>query len=341
MRTFQNAFTEKLGIEFPLIMAPMFLVSNQAMLTAGMESGVMATAPTLNFRTDQELANFLEECNTVKSSNPGSYGVNLIVHPTNGRLDAHVALCEQFKVPLVITSLGNPTEVIARVKAYGGMVLCDVTNLKHAQKAWGAGCDGFIVVGAGAGGHAGKEPLHVLAPAIKRRYPEAIVMAAGGIADGKGIAGMVASGLEGVSMGTRFIASKEAQVDEQYKESIVSSGIEDIAMTDRLSGVPCAIILTPDNREIRLEMGLFEKLVATQPWLKKWVKKNRKGPLGGWLNKEVILGQYNQVWSAGKSVEFVDDVQSCSSIITQLRVDFEQQVLAMNNAFNQKESSGK
>ncbi|HEX4886595.1 MAG TPA: nitronate monooxygenase, partial [Luteibaculaceae bacterium] len=229
-------------IDFPVIMAPMFLVSNQEMVVQGMKSGIMATFPTLNYRRDGELEAVLDELNKALEGQPGSYGVNLIVQETNLLYKKHLAICVEKKVPFYITSLGNPTEVIQKAHAYGGKVFCDVTNLKHAQKVASLGCDGFIAVGAGAGGHAGPNALHVLIDALRTGFPQIPVVAAGGVANGRQLHAMMVLGAAGASIGTRFIATTEASVSDEYKNAIVDAKMDDIVMTEKISGTPCAII---------------------------------------------------------------------------------------------------
>jgi len=181
------ALTELLGIEFPIIMAPMFLVSNKKMLTAGMKGGVMATFPSLNYRKEGELGTLLDELNMAKANSPkGSYGINLITQKSNSLYQKHLKICTDKKVPFYITSLGSPKDVIAAARSYGAKVFCDVTNITHAQKCYDEGCDGFIAVGQGAGGHAGPNPLQVLVPSLKNNFPDKPVIAAGGIATGAG-----------------------------------------------------------------------------------------------------------------------------------------------------------
>lgn len=141
-----------LGIEFPMIMAPMFLVSNEEMLKVGIDHGVMATFPSLNYRSDKELIQVIEKLTAYGIGKPGNFGVNLIAQKTNPHFENHLRICAYHKVPFYITSLGNPKTVIQAAHRYGGRVFCDVVNLAQAQKVYDLGCDGFIAVGQGAGG---------------------------------------------------------------------------------------------------------------------------------------------------------------------------------------------
>ena len=159
---FQNELTKALNIRYPLVMAPMFLVSNEAMVKAAIKSGILGCFPSLNYRTPGTLEKLLVELNRYVLEFPGgNYAVNIIVQQTNRLRDEHLKICEEHRAPVYITSLGNPAPVIEAAKSYGAKVFCDVTNQVHAKKCADAGCDGFIAVGQGAGGHAGPFPTHL------------------------------------------------------------------------------------------------------------------------------------------------------------------------------------
>lgn len=312
---------ELLPIEFPLIMAPMFLVSNEAMMNAGMNAGVAACFPSLNYRDEGQLDSLLDRLNEHKLQTGvrGTYGVNLIVQKTNPLYRKHLDTCVAKKVPFYITSLGSPAEVIARAHEYGAKVFCDVTNLEHAAKCAGLHCDGFIAVGQGAGGHAGPVPLQLLIPALRAKFPEIPVIAAGGVADGAGIVSMLALGAEGVSMGTRFIASTEATVSSEYKQAIVDSKMEDIVLTEKISGTPCNIINTPFAKKIGYKQSWFERLLSTNKRTKKlfkmWVQ------ISGMKKLEASIhpGNYKTLWCAGQSVELIHDILPCATIVGRLK----------------------
>ncbi len=303
----------------------MFLVSNEAMLREGMRHGVAAAFPTLNYRKDGELSDVLGRLNEEKSSlkAKGTYGVNLIVQKTNPLYEKHLEVCVANRVPFYITSLGNPSKVIEKARTYGAKVFCDVTNLTHAQKCFDAGCDGFIAVGQGAGGHAGPSPLQVLIPALKSHFPNTAVIAAGGIATGAGILSVLSLGASGVSMGTRFIASRESTVSDDYKNAVVASGMADIVMTERLSGTPCSIINTPYARRIGLKQNWLEKLLSRSPSTKKFFKMLVQ--IRGMKNLEASVkpGNYQNLWCAGESVELINEIASCGEIISRLKKETE------------------
>jgi nitronate monooxygenase len=331
MLKYTTPFTTMTGVRLPIIMAPMFLVSNLAMMKSAVSAGVMGVFPSLNFRESDHLSEVLEELNRSKSQvESGSYGVNLIVQKTNRYFRRHLEICEKQKVPFYITSLGNPAEVIERAHSYGARVFCDVTNMKHAEKAAKMGCDGFIAVGQGAGGHAGPNPLTVLVPALRLHFPDQLVIAAGGIATGSGIISMLATGAAGVSIGTRFIASTEADVVESYKSAVVQSGMDDIVMTERLSGTPCTIINTPDAKRIGYRQNFFERLMSNNQRTKKYFKMLVQYRGMKKLEDAVKPGNYSNLWCAGKSVALVNDIISCDAIIRKMEAEMEEALYHLN-----------
>jgi nitronate monooxygenase len=311
-------------------MAPMFLVSNEEMMKSAMRFGILGTFPTLNYRKENELQDLIANLHKFKKENnaQGTFGVNLIVQKTNPLYEKHLKICVEGKVPFYITSLGNPKEVIDKAHAYGGKVFCDVTNMEHAQKCASLGCDGFIAVCQGAGGHAGPYPFSILIPALRKAFPAIPVIAAGGIANGAGILSALAAGAEGVSMGTRFIATHEAGVSNEYKQSIVDSGMENIVLTDRLSGTPCAIINTPYAQKIGTKQNAFEKWMSNNSTTKKYFKMLIQVQGMKKLEEAIKPGNYNNLWSAGQSVELIDDILSCEEVLSRLEkeisISFEQ-----------------
>lgn len=312
-------FSKNFNLKLPVIMAPMFLVSNENMLKAAMQSGIMGVFPSLNYRKDGELENILQKLNTYKSEiSLGNYGVNLIVQKTNILFEKHLAICVAAKVPFYITSLGSPKRVIEEAHKYGAKVYCDVTNLVHAQKCYDLGCDGFIAVGQGAGGHAGPNPLQVLVPSLRRAFPSVPVIAAGGIANGEGILSSIALGASGVSVGTRFIASTEASVSNEYKNGIVQAEMDDIVLTEKISGTPCTIINTPYAKKIGYTQNWFEKLLSKNKRTKKYFKMLTQWKGIKNLSKSIIPGSYETLWCAGKSVSLIHDVKPVSEIVNEM-----------------------
>lgn len=319
----KTTLEELLNIDFPVIMAPMFLVSNKDMLIAAMRSGIMGVFPSLNYRKDGELASLLEELNKGHLDLPkGNYGVNLIVQRTNPYYKKHLETCINYRVPFYITSLGNPKEVIEAAHSYGAKVFCDVTTLAHAQKCYDVKCDGFIAVGQGAGGHAGPNPLQVLIPALKKHFPDKPVIAAGGIVNGAGFLSVKVLGAEGVSIGTRFIASKECKVSDAYKQAILKAGMDDIVMTTKLSGSPCTIIDTPEAQSMGYTQSWFEKFMSKNPRTKKWFKMIVQARGMKKLEDSVLPNNYTKLWCAGKSSELITEILSCEEIISQIKAEY-------------------
>ncbi len=322
-----KVLAELLDIEFPVIMAPMFLVSNKEMLIAGMKGGVMATFPSLNYRKEGELGTLLDELNTAKGNFPnGNYGVNLITQKSNPLYQKHLKICSDKKVPFYITSLGSPKEVIAAARSYGAKVFCDVTNITHAQKCYDEGCDGFIAVGQGAGGHAGPNPLQVLVPSLKSNFPDKPVIAAGGIATGAGLLSVRVLGADGASIGTRFISSKECMVNDAYKQAILNAGMDDIVMTTKLSGTPCTIIDTAEAKKMGYTQSWFERAMSNNKRTKKWFKMLVQIRGMKRLEESVLPNNYKRLWCAGKSVELIEDILSCEEIIARLKDEYKKSI---------------
>ena len=332
----QSKMTRDLNIDYPIIMAPMFLVSNEEMMKAAIESGIMGVFPSLNFRKEGELERIITNLHEFKETHPeykGSFGVNIITQNTNPLYKKHLQICTDLKVPFYISSLGYAGEVIDHAHSYGGKVYCDVVNHRHAEKSLEGGCDGFIAVGAGAGGHAGPLPLHTFIPSLKKAFPDVTLVAAGGIANGTTFLSALAAGADGVSIGTRYIASKEAQVSTEYKEAILRAGIEDIVMTTRISGTPCAIINTPYAKKIGYE----------QNWLERWLNKNKRTrkyfkmltQLRGVqkLEQAVKPGNYKNLWAAGQSVAFIETIESCQTITENLMNELKDARETLNKKF--------
>lgn len=326
----KSQVTEQLNISFPIIMAPMFLVSNEAMMKEAIRNGIAGCFPTLNYRKEEELDAICTILNNeLTQHEQGTYGVNLIVQKSNPLYEKHLAICVKHKVPFYITSLGNPKQVIAAAHAYGAKVYCDVTNIEHAQKCYDLNCDGFIAVGQGAGGHAGPNPLHILVPALKKNFPNKPVIAAGGITNGTALLSMQILGADAVSIGTRFINSTECSVNAAYKNAITAAKMDDIVLTEKLSGTPCTII----NTEAAQKMGY------TQNWFEKWLSKNKQTrkwfkmliQIQGMkrLEKSVLPNNYQTLWCAGKSVELIDDVLPCGEIIANIKREYAEALIKL------------
>ena len=316
----QTSFTEMMKIQYPIIGAPMFLVSNTDMVVAISEAGGIGTMPSLNFRP---LEKYVEALKEIKSRTKKPMGVNIIVNKSNTRAASDLKASLDNGVELFITSLGSPKEVILEAHKNGAKVICDVVNLEHAKKVQDLGADGVIAVGAGAGGHAGPISPIVLVSWLQKKL-DIPVIAAGGIADGATMASMITLGASAVSVGTRFIASKEARIEQAYKDAIVSSTPEDIVMTTRISGTPAAVINTPYVEKMGLDLPWYFQILKNQKMTKKYIV-----PLIHYLGtkalEEAATGpSWKTVWSAGQSVGLIEDILSCEDIIKKLVSEYEE-----------------
>jgi len=222
----------------------MFLVSSPKLVIENCKNGIVGSFPALNIRPQEKLDEWLiqisQELEQFKLDNPekkvAPFAVNQVVHPSNSRLMADHELIKKHKVPMVITSQGNPAAIVKEVHGWGGIVFHDVIKTEHAKKAIAAGVDGIIVVGAGAGGHGGHHNPFALVREIREFWDGPLALA-GAINDGQGIRAAEVLGADMAYMGTRFIATKEAQAPEDYKNMLLDASINDIIFSDHFTGV--------------------------------------------------------------------------------------------------------
>ena len=326
----KTKLTELFNIDLPIIMAPMFLVSDENMVKAAVKNRIIGTFPTLNYRETEKLDAVLKNLNQFlkETENPGTYGVNLITQKSNPYYKKHLEVCINNKVPFYITSLGNPKEVIEEAHTYGAKVFCDVTNLKHAEKVVSLGADGIIAVGQGAGGHAGPEPLQILIPALKERFPETLIIAAGGISTGNALHSALILGASGASVGTSFIATEESPVSDDYKNAVVNAKTEDIVMTTRISGTPSTIINTAYAKKIGYKQNWFERSLSQNPRTKKYFKMLVQIKGMKKIEKSVKPGNYKNLWIAGKSVQFINEILSIENLILKIKKELSESISA-------------
>lgn len=309
-------------LELPLIVAPMFLISDPAFALAACKEGVVGSFPALNVRTSAELEQWLIEMNVgineLKRQNPSGstapYAVNLISHKSNARLQADLDLIVEYQVPVVITSLGLVPEVIERVHAYGGIVLHDVTNAEHAAKAVTAGVDGLIAVCDQAGGHAGKLDAKTLMDQIRSFY-SGFVALAGGLNTGDDIVKAQALGADVAYMGTRFLCTQESRAPQLYKQMIVDSSASDILYVDGLSVAPANFM------RASLEKAGFdiEQLKSVGNDARKLPQKPAS-PDPSNVMKEPK--GWKDIWSAGRGVEQIHDIPTVHALIARLKKEF-------------------
>lgn len=314
----QTKLTQLLQIKHPIIMAPMFLVSNTKMVKEAMNSGIAGCIPALNYRTLEELRAAIIELREAKPEG-GSFGFNLIVNKSNVKYKAQLqVLCEE-GCDFIITSLGSPEETINRAHEVGIKVFCDVTDLHFAKKVETLGADAIIAVNNEAGGHRGNLTPQQLIELLNKNC-NIPVISAGGVGCKEDIDTMLSYGAEGVSVGSPFIASVEAEVTEEYKQACVEYGAEDIIVTERISGTPCTVINTPYMQKIGTKSPWLEKLLNKNKKLKKWVKMLRFYFGMKATEKAALQATYKTVWVAGPSIEHTNAVLPVKEIVSKLTV---------------------
>lgn len=298
-------------LSIPAIAAPMFLISNPDMVIACCRNGVIGSFPALNQRTSDGCEQWLQAITSALTPSDAPYAVNLIVNPANPRLKDDLALCVQYQVPLVITSLGVDPAVIEAVHSYGGKVFHDVTIPRHAKKAAQHGVDGIIAVCAGAGGHAGTlNPFAFLAE-IRRFWDGAIVLA-GSISTGADILAAQIMGADYAYMGTRFINTQQSSAEPAYKKMVETAHATDITYTPAVSGVPANFL----NDSLK-QAGLDPVTLSEDSDTAKQSSNTLKD-----LNEEAKA--WKTIWSAGHGVGAIDDASfTVEELITQLKSDYE------------------
>jgi len=304
------------NLALPVISSPMFTVSYPELVLAQCKAGIVGSFPALNARPqellDEWLSQMEQELSDYKAANPdaivGPIAVNQIVHQSNVRLEQDLKVCVDHKVPILITSLRAPVkEVIDAVHSYGGIVLHDVINMRHAAKALEAGVDGLILVAAGAGGHAGALSPFALVGEVRRHYQGPVILS-GSITTGGAILAAQAMGADLAYIGTRFIASREGHVSDEYKQAIVRASASDIIYTNFFTGVHGNYIresiekagLDPNNLPVRDKSTM--NFSTGQSKAKNW----------------------KDIWGAGQGVGQIDDVPSVAEIVERLKQEYEQ-----------------
>ncbi len=279
---FSTPLSRRLGLRYPIVAAPMFLVSNKEMLLACAEAGILGTMPTINARSSELLKADLE---WLRSKTDKPFGINFTIGLSDPeRIRADLALCFEFEVPVLITSYGDPTPIVKAAHERDITVFHDVINLKHAKKAESAGVDAIIGVSQGAGGHAGVVNPYVFLPYLRANLDVPII-AAGCISGGEQVAAAMSLGAELSYIGTRFIACAESAAQDGYKEMIVSSTHEDVVYTDKVSG-------TPAN------------------FLKSTIPDPGKPADGSDTGK-----RWKDIWSAGQGVTTVTEIKPIANIV--------------------------
>ncbi|HEX5513653.1 MAG TPA: nitronate monooxygenase family protein [Gammaproteobacteria bacterium] len=302
------------NLRLPVIGSPLFIVSNPDLVIAQCKAGIVGSFPALNARPAEELEVWLQRITTeladYKAANPdrkvAPFAVNQIVHHSNDRLEHDLEMCVKYQVPITITSLRAPNEAVAAIHSYGGLVFHDVINVRHAEKALEAGVDGLILVCAGAGGHAGTYSPFALVSEIRRFYDGPLILS-GAITKGEHILAAQSMGADLAYMGTRFIATTEANAPEVYKETIVEASAKDIVYTNLFSGVHgnylrqsiVAAGLDPDN-------------------LPEADKSKMSFGSGGSSRAKT----WRDIWGAGQGVGNIHDVLPTAEVVDRLALEY-------------------
>lgn len=308
--------TELLKINYPIIQAPMFLVSNTAMVIEAMKSGIAGCIPALNYRTLDELKEAIKELKAAKVEG-GSFGFNLIVNRSNIKYKAQLEVLCNEGVDFIITSLGSPEETIKMAHKNNIKVFCDVTDLYFALKVESLDADAIIAVNNEAGGHRGNlSPQELILQLVANcKIP---VISAGGVGCRLDIDKMLSYGAEGVSVGSPFIASEESNVTDEYKQACVTYGADQIVVTEKISGTPCTVINTPYVQKIGTKQTWIENLLNKNKKLKKWVKTIRFSIGMKATENAATKATYKTVWVAGPSIEHTKAILPVKEIVKNL-----------------------
>jgi nitronate monooxygenase len=319
MNPFQN-------LSLPVVVAPMFLISNPKLVIECCKNGIVGTFPALNQRTTEgfeewvvEIKSELEKFEKETGKKAAPFGVNIIVHQTNPRVMADMQIVVKHKIPLVITSLGAVSQVVDAVHSYGGLVFHDVIKKRHAEKAAEAGVDGLILVSAGAGGHAGTlNPIPFITE-IRSFYKKTILLS-GCMSNGQDVASAMQMGADLAYLGTRFINTTEANASEDYKEMIIDSGASDIVYTAAISGVSANFMqkslenngITKELWDNKAKIDFGKELDAAQAETKAW----------------------KTLWSAGQGVATIHNILPVAELIAKMKIEFRIAIEEQMNLLN-------
>ncbi len=297
----------------PVIGAPMFILSQPDLVIGQCQSGVVGSFPALNARPpellDEWLHRITEELGAYRRQHPGArvapFAVNQIIHESNDRLERDLQACEKHKVPLVITSLRAPTGIADAVHGWGGRVFHDVVNVRHAEKALAAGVDGLVLVAAGAGGHAGTLSPFALLGEVRRFFDGPIALA-GAITTGRAVLAALAMGADLAYVGTRFIATAEAQAPEGYKKMVVQSKAADVVYTPYFTGV--------HGNYLRGSISASGLDPDALPHADKAAMSfgSARGPKA-----------WKEIWGAGQGVGTIDEILPVRELVARMRAEYE------------------
>jgi len=302
-------------LSIPVVGSPLFIVSGPELVIAQCKAGIVGSFPALNARPAELLDKWLEriknelddhEQKTGRKAAP--FAVNQICHHSNDRLMQDMAMCVKHKVPIIITSLRAPAEVVRAAHSYGGLVYHDVINIRHAKKAVEEGVDGLILVCTGAGGHAGTLSPFALVPEV-RQWFNGTVLLSGSIAHGSSILSALALGADLAYIGTRFIATTEANADQRYKQMLVETAAQDIVYSNLFTGVH-GNYLAPSITAAGLDPANLPEAD----------KSKMNFGSGGNMEKKA----WKDIWGAGQGVGQIQDVKPVADVVAQLKHEYEE-----------------
>lgn len=304
------------NLALPVIASPLFIASTPALVVAQCKAGIVGSFPALNARPAELLDTWLTDINrelsTYKAINPetriGPIAVNQIVHHSNNRLEQDAAVLIKHKVPIIISTLrAPPKEMLDEIHAYGGIVMHDVISIRHAKKALEGGVDGLILVAAGAGGHAGLLSPFALVGEVRKFFDGPIALA-GAITTGEAVLAAQAMGVDFAYIGTRWLAAKEANVNEPYRQAILESAAADIIYTNVFSGVHANYLkksivragMDPDN-----------------------LPESDKSALNFSSGGSTAAKAWRDIWGAGQGVGMIDEIATVADIVNELKLEYE------------------
>lgn len=309
-----KSLAELLNIEHPIIVAPMFLISNVDMVVAACESGATGAFPAMNYRSLDELRQAIRD---IRSRTDKPFGVNLIVNKSNIKYKSQLELLVEEKVDYVITSLGSPEETIRSCKPAGIKVFCDVIDANYAKKVEAMGADAVIAVNNGAGGHCGNLSEKTLIENIQA-VCQIPIISAGGIGTKAQIDEVMNLGAIGVSVGTIFLACEEAKISPEYKQALIDYHAKDIVLTTKMSGSHLTVINTPYVQSLGTKASFLERLLHRNKWLKKYVKMILAFKGMRAIEKSTFKSTYETVWCAGPSIEYIKSIRPLKEIMGDL-----------------------
>jgi nitronate monooxygenase len=301
-------------LRLPLIAAPMFLVSGPKLVTGACANGVIGSFPCANARTPDILETWIQEISEeltppgVSGNSVAPWAANIVVHPTNPRLEVEMDILESYRAPLVITALGGPQRIVDRVHSWGGKIFADVNSVKFARKAASAGVDGLILVASGAGGHTGRMNGFAFLAAV-REFFDGLIALGGGLTRGGDIRAVEVAGADLAVMGTTFIATSESLADPEYKQMLIDSTIDDLVLTNTVTNV-----LANWLRPTLIRAGIDPEDFLINP----------KVDFGDASTLEIQRARWKIVWSAGHGLGCISKVEPVADLITRLKSEYRQ-----------------